>query len=266
MENVERTVVSPSNRPVIHSAAFEAMLFDLDGVLTKTAAVHAAAWKQLFDEYLRGRALRRGEPFRPFDIESDYRRYVDGKLRYEGAKSFLESRGIVLPYGTMKDGPDQETVCGLSNKKDAYFQALLTQRGVEVYEDAVAFLRAAKACGFRTAVVSASKHCAAVLGAAGLADLFEVRIDGVESERLRLRSKPAPDTFLEAAMRLGVQPERAIVIEDAIAGVQAGRRGGFGLVIGVDRVGQAEALQRNGADIVISNMTEIILDASDPLH
>lgn len=259
-ESPQRNILSRSGRPIVRRSDFDAMLFDLDGVITRTAAVHAAAWKQLFDEFLSMRALKGGEPFRPFDVESDYRHYVDGKLRYEGARSFLESRGIVLPYGTPDDRPGDETVCGLANKKDDYFQALLAQRGVEVYQDAVAFLRAAKVCGFRTAVVSASKHCAAVLESAGLAGFFEVRVDGVVSEHLHLRGKPAPDAFLEAAKRLGVRPDRAVVIEDAIAGVQAGQRGGFGLVIGVDRVGQTEALKRSGAHIVVSDMGEILVD------
>lgn len=253
--------MNSSSRPVVRRSALDALLFNMDGVITKTAAVHAAAWKQLFDEYLRAHAQRTGEPFRPFEIETDYRAYVDGKLRYEGARSFLEARGITLPYGSPRDRPGEETVCGLANQKDAYFEALLAQRGVEVYGDAVAFLQAARAHGFRTATVSASKHSLAVLEAAKLTHLFDIRIDGEESERLHFRGKPAPDTFLEAAKRLGVRPGRAAVIEDAIAGVQAGRQGGFGLVIGVDRVGQADALKQHGADIVVSNLETIALDS-----
>lgn len=236
---------------------FDAALFDLDGVLTRTAVVHAAAWKRLFDEYLQARSSRDNSVFVPFDINQDYRRYVDGKLRQDGVKSFLESRGIVLPYGESQDGPDRETVHGLGNKKDRYFQAHLQEHGVEVYEDAVRFLRAVRAQGLRTAVVSASKSAAAVVQRIGLTDCFDVRVDGVESARLHLKGKPAPDGFLEAARRLGVEPARAIVVEDAVAGVQAGRSGGFGLVIGVDRTGHAEELRKQGATLVTSNMAEL---------
>lgn len=237
---------------------FDAVLFDLDGVLTKTAAVHAAAWKRLFDDYLRARASRDHTSFRPFDIKLDYQRYVDGKLRYDGVKSFLDSRDIKLPYGTPEDGPDQETVHGLGNKKDRYFQAHLKEHGVEVYDDAVRFLRAVRARGLKTAVISASKSTAAVVQAVGLTDCFDARVDGIESQRLHLAGKPAPDGFLEGARRLGVDPGRAVVVEDAIAGVQAGRNGKFGLVIGVDRTGHAEDLKKNGADVVTSNMAELI--------
>ena len=237
--------------------AFDAALFDLDGVLTRTAVVHAAAWKRLFDEYLQARSSRDNSAFVPFDINQDYRRYVDGKLRQDGVKSFLESRGIVLPYGESQDGPDRETVHGLGNKKDRYFQAQLKEHGVEVYEDAVRFLRAVRAQGLRTAVVSASKSAAAVVQRIGLTDCFDVRVDGVESARLHLKGKPAPDGFLEAARRLGVEPARAIVVEDAVAGVQAGRSGGFGLVIGVDRTGHADELREQGATLVTSNMAEL---------
>ena len=236
---------------------FDAVLFDLDGVLTKTAVVHAAAWKRLFDEYLQAKASREQVPFRPFDVMLDYQRYVDGKLRYDGVKAFLESRNIVLPYGTAQDGPEQETVQGLGNKKDGYFQAHLKQHGIELYDDAVRFLRTLRAQGVRTAVVSASKHTAAVLQKTGLADYFDTRVDGIESERLHLAGKPAPDGFLEAARRLQVDPPRAIVVEDAVAGVQAGRNGGFGLVIGVDRTGHAEELTRNGAHLVTSDLAEL---------
>ena len=237
--------------------AFDAALFDLDGVLTQTAVVHAAAWKRLFDEYLQARSSRDNTAFVPFDIDRDYRLYVDGKLRYDGVKSFLESRGIILPYGESQDGPDRETVHGLGNKKDQYFQAHLKEHGVKVYEDAVRFLRVVRAQGLRTAVVSASKSTEAVVQRIGLTDCFDVRVDGVESARLHLKGKPAPDGFLEAARRLGVEPARAIVVEDAVAGVQAGRNGGFGLVIGVDRTGHAERLREQGATLVTSNMAEL---------
>jgi alpha,alpha-trehalase len=247
----------PPRPQPIDLTRFDAVLFDLDGVLTKTAVVHAAAWKRLFDEYLKARASREQVPFRPFDVTLDYQQYVDGKLRYDGVKSFLESRDIVLPYGTPQDDPEQETVQGLGNKKDGYFQAHLKQHGIELYDDAVRFLRTVRARGVQAAVVSASKHTAAVLQRTGLADYFDARVDGIESERLHLAGKPAPDGFLEAARRLRVDPLRAIVVEDAVAGVQAGRNGGFGLVIGVDRTGHAEELRRNGAHLVTSNMNEL---------
>lgn len=247
----------PPHSRSIDLAKFDAVLFDLDGVLTKTAAVHAAAWKRLFDEYLEARASRDRTPFRPFDIKLDYQQYVDGKLRYDGVKSFLDSRGIALPYGTPEDGPDRETIQGLGNKKDAYFQAHMKKHGVELYDDAVRFLRAVRAHGLKTAVVSASKSTAAVVQAVGLTDCFDARVDGIESQRLHLAGKPAPDGFLEGARRLDVEPKRAIVVEDAIAGVQAGRNGKFGLVIGVDRTEHAAELQKNGADLVTSNMAEL---------
>ena len=249
---------------VISRANFDALLFDLDGVVTRTAAVHAAAWKRLFDEYLEARANRTGESFRPFDSESDYRRYVDGKPRYDGVQSFLASRGITLPYGTPGDDPQQETICGLGNKKNAYFRDHVQQQGVEVFPSSVTLIQKAKEQGFKVAVVSSSRNCAAVLEAAGLQDFFDARVDGVEIARLRLNGKPAPDMFLEAARRLGVEPGRAVVFEDAVSGVQAGRNGGFGLVVGVARAGQAEALRQNGAAVVVSDLQEIDLAAAGP--
>ncbi len=243
----------------IDAARFGALLVDLDGVVTDTASVHAAAWKQLFDAFLRARAAPGKAPFVPFDIDSDYRRYVDGKPRYDGVQSFLASRDIDLPYGDPADPSDRATVCGLGNRKDDYFRERMAEHGVAVYDSSVAFIRAAKARGLRAAVVTSSRNCAAVLEAAGLTDLFETRVDGVESERLGLRGKPAPDIFLEAARRLDMPAARAVVIEDAIAGVQAGRAGGFGLVVGVDRVGQAEALRENGADVVVADLAQLSL-------
>lgn len=239
--------------------AFDALLFDLDGVVTRTAAVHAEAWKRLFDEYLAGRAERRGVVFEPFDIERDYRTWVDGRPRYDGVRSFLESRGISLPHGAPRDDPGAETICGLGNRKNEYFNRLLRQGGVEVFESTVALVQEARSRGMKVAVVSSSKNCADVLDAAGLADLFEARVDGVEVERLGLRGKPAPDMFLEAARRISVEPGRAVVFEDAVSGVQAGRAGGFGLVVGVDRAGQAGALRDAGADIVVSDLAQIAL-------
>lgn len=236
---------------------FDAVLFDLDGVITKTAKTHAAAWKALFDEYLKERATRNGEPFRPFDAEKDYLPYVDGKPRYEGVKSFLESRGVHLPFGTPQDSPDQETCCGLGNRKNRLLVEQLRKHQVEVFGSSVELIRELQAKGFLTAVVSSSKNCAEVLKSAGIPDLFGTRVDGNDAERLGLEGKPAPGTFLEAARQLGADPARAIVVEDAIVGVQAGRRGKFGGVIGVDRTGQAEALQANGADVVVSDLAEV---------
>lgn len=242
---------------VLDPNAFDALLFDLDGVVTRTAAVHAEAWKRLFDQYLAGRAGRLGEAFEPFDIEGDYRTWVDGKPRYDGVKGFLESRGISLPYGTPDDDPDAETICGLGNRKNEYFRRLLHERGAEVFESTVALIDDARSRGTKVAVVSSSKNCADILDAAGLAALFDARVDGVEIERLGLPGKPAPDMFLEAARRVGVEPGRAVVLEDAVSGVQAGRAGGFGLVVGVDRTGQAGELRGAGAEIVVSDLAQI---------
>ena len=245
-------------KTVIDSSRFDALLVDLDGVVTKTAAVHAAAWKRLFDEYLQTRATRRKEAFAPFDLHADYRRFVDGKPRHDGVRSFLASRGITLPDGSPDDGPDDETVYGLGNRKNRYVQDHLRREGVVVYERAVAMLRDVRSRGFRVAVVSSSRNCAAVLKAAGLDEFFDARVDGVEIARLGLEGKPAPAMFLEAAKRVGVAPERAVVIEDAASGVQAGRNGKFGLVVGVDRGGQAETLRQHGADVVVSDLGQIV--------
>ncbi|HEU4450664.1 MAG TPA: beta-phosphoglucomutase family hydrolase [Gaiellaceae bacterium] len=233
------------------------MIFDLDGVVTRTAALHAAAWKRLFDEYLAAVAERRGEPFRPFELESDYRRFVDGKPRYEGVASFLASRGIELPRGSPDDPPERETVCGLGNRKNRYFRAELTSKGGDPYPTTLALIEALRARGVRTAVVSSSRNCEAVLDAAGIRDLFEVKVDGVDAEELGLPGKPDPAVFLEAAGRLGVRPANAAVVEDAIAGVEAGRRGGFGLVVGVDRASQHDALAAAGADVVVRDLGEL---------
>ncbi len=240
-----------------------ALLFDLDGVLTRTATLHAASWKRLFDEYLAARSKRTGEPFVPFDLVGDYRKYVDGKPRYDGVQSFLASRGISIPRGAPPDPPDAETICGLGNRKDGYFDQALHERGVETFPEAVALVRDAKARGLKIAVVSSSKNCAAILETAGILHLFDARVDGVEAERLRLPGKPAPDTFLEAARRLHVPPNRAVVFEDAISGVEAGKRGGF-QVVGVDESGHAESLRSHGADIVVSHLGQFaeLMDAA----
>ena len=236
---------------------FDAFLFDLDGVITRTAALHAAAWKRLFDEYL---AARVGEEFVPFDEETDYRRYVDGKPRLAGVRSFLAARGIDLPAGTRADDADRDTVHGLGKRKNRYFLALLDREGVRVYESAVSLLREARGRGVRTAVVSSSRNCAAILRAARLTPLFDVRVDGVELDRLGLSGKPAPDMFLEAARRLAVAPARAVVFEDATAGVEAARRGRFALVIGVGSAEHAAGLLAGGADVVVADLGEIRLE------
>jgi beta-phosphoglucomutase family hydrolase len=230
-----------------------ACLFDLDGVLTQTARVHAAAWKEMFDGFLRDRSARSGGPFVPFDQVTDYDEYVDGRPREDGVRAFLASRGITLP----EDG-EGETVRGLGDRKNALVLEVLARDGVEVYDGSVRFVRAAKAAGLRRAVVSSSKNCRQVLEAAGIADLFEARIDGIVAARDHLPGKPAPDTFLAGARALGVEPAAAAVFEDALAGVAAGRAGNFGLVVGVDRVGQADALRAHGADVVVSDLAELL--------
>jgi beta-phosphoglucomutase family hydrolase len=244
--------------PDITPERFDAVLFDLDGVLTDTARLHAACWKETFDAFLRARAETGGEPFRPFEIDPDYRVYVDGKPRYDGVRDFLKSRGIELPEGSPDDPPDRETVCGLGNRKNDLVRDAIASVGVDVYPGSVRLVEHLRNHGIRTAVVSASANCAAVLQAARITELFEVRVDGRVLERRQLRGKPAPDSFLEAARELGVEPARAVVIEDAISGVQAGRAGAFGLVVGVDRKGDAEALAENGAHRVVADLAELI--------
>jgi beta-phosphoglucomutase family hydrolase len=246
-----------SSKPSVTTANFDAVLFDLDGVLTATAKIHAACWKKTFDEYLKQRATRTNEPFKPFDLDQDYALYVDGKPRYEGVQSFLESRDIHLPYG---DPPDRETICGIGNRKEELVVKTLETEGVELYQGSVAWVKQLRQAGFKTAVVSSSKNCLAVLEAGGIDGLFDARVDGHTVEDHKLPGKPAPDTFLKAAALLGASPPRAVVVEDAISGVQAGHNGKFGLVIGVNRKDQshAEALQENGADLVVNDLSEML--------
>jgi beta-phosphoglucomutase family hydrolase len=233
-------------------------LFDLDGVLTQTAKVHAAAWKRMFDDFLGSRAERTGAQLAPFDLPQDYDRYVDGKLRLDGVRSFLASRGIVLPEGSSSDGPEVESIHGLGTRKNDLVLQLLHEQGVDRYESSVRYVEAVRERGLPCAVVSASKNCETVLQRAEIADLFEVRVDGIVAARERLRGKPAADTFLAAARALGVTPVHGAVFEDAIAGVQAGRAGGFGWVVGVDRTGQADALRDSGADVVVQDLAELL--------
>jgi beta-phosphoglucomutase family hydrolase len=238
--------------------ATRACLFDLDGVLTDTASVHAAAWKQMFDEYLRTRADRTGEPFRPFDVRADYGPYVDGKPRLDGTRGFLASRGITLPDGDATDGPDAETVNGLARKKNELVNEKIRTMGVDVYPGSVRYLHAVRDAGLRTACVSSSANAELVLQVAGLTDLIDHRVDGVVAKQRGLPGKPAPDTFLAAAADLGVSREEAVVFEDALAGVASGRAGGFGFVVGVDRLGQAQALREHGADVVVGDLADLL--------
>jgi beta-phosphoglucomutase family hydrolase len=240
---------------------FDALLFDLDGVVTRTATIHAAAWKQLFDEFLERRAQERGVAFEPFEIATDYARHVDGRSRYDGVDAFLRSRGIELRWGTPSDAPGDETVCALGNAKNRHVDEQLEHRRVEVFEDAVSLIRHARTRGAGIAIVSASENCRRILERAGLLALFDVRVTGIEAARLRLAGKPAPDTFLKAAELLGVAPRDAAVFEDAIAGVHAARAGGFGLVVGVDRDDARAALLDAGADIVCSDLGMLIAGA-----
>jgi beta-phosphoglucomutase family hydrolase len=233
-------------------------LFDLDGVLTQTAKVHARAWKEMFDDFLRDWYARHDQPFEEFDRPTDYDEYVDGKPRLDGVRSFLESRGIDVPMGSPSDPPEDETVHALGTRKNNLVLELIREQGVEPFEGSVRFAELARDQGLRRAVVSSSSNCQDVLVAAGIEHLFEARIDGVVAEREGLAGKPAPDTFLAGAKALGAEPAEAAVFEDALAGVEAGRAGDFGWVVGVDRSGQAEALKRRGADVVVQDLGELL--------
>ena len=239
-----------------------ACLFDLDGVLTDTASVHTVAWTRTFNEFLRDRAQERDEEFVPFDPDSDYPAHVDGKPRYDGVRDFLASRDIELPEGDPEDGPEEKTVCGVGNRKNDLLLETLERDGVTVYEGSRAYLEAAARAGLRRAVVSSSANTEQVLRVTGLDEHVELRVDGVTIREEGVRGKPAPDTFLLAAERLGVGPEQAAVFEDALSGVAAGRAGGFGLVLGVDRVGQSDRLRERGADVVVSDLSELLEDSA----
>jgi beta-phosphoglucomutase family hydrolase len=235
-----------------------ACLFDLDGVLTKTAVVHAAAWKAMFDAFLKQRAEKTGEPFRPFDEIADYDEYVDGKPREEGVRSFLASRHITVPEGAEDDPPDAETIHGLGNRKDQLFLHLIRTNGVEAYEGSIRYLHAARDAELKMAVVTSSKNCSEVLRAARLEGMFDAQVDGNVAHAKKLAGKPAPDTYLEAARMLSATPAGSAVYEDALAGVEAGRAGRFGLVVGVDRVGQADALREHGAGVVVKDLADLM--------
>lgn len=235
-----------------------ACLFDLDGVLTDTASVHTKAWKTMFDAFLSQRAERTGEKFVPFDPDADYRRYVDGKKREDGIRSFLDSREIELPDGSPDDPDDADTVYGLGNRKNAMFQKVLHEDGVAVFEGSRRYLEAVSAAGLGIAVVSASANADDVLQIGGLDRFVQKRVDGVTLREEHLAGKPAPDSFLRAAQLLGVEPQAAAVFEDALSGVAAGRAGDFGYVVGVDRVGQADDLRSNGADVVVTDLGDLL--------
>lgn len=249
----------PTNsRHVISRDRYDAVLLDLDGVITDTANLHAVCWKKMFDEYLQKHATETGEAFHPFDLAGDYLLYVDGKPRFDGVRAFLASRGIPLPEGSVDDPPQIETVCGLGNRKNELVNQIIEDTGVEPYEGTVKFIHQLHDHGFKIAVVTSSQNCTTVLKAAKLDAFFEVRVDGNMIHAQQLAGKPAPDTFLIAAKLLGVDPARTVVVEDAISGVQAGSKGNFGLVIGIARKGNAEALERHGADLVVSDLGELV--------
>ena len=264
VQHARQTPRTIEDGPVLDLSEFDAAAFDLDGVITRTATVHAAAWKRLFDRFLECRAAATGDAFRPFDIEGDYRRYVDGKPRLDGVRDFLGSRGIVLPDGGPDDPPERETVSGLGNGKNALFREILGQKGVEVFEGSVAFIRSVRNAGLKTAVVSASKNTVPILSAAGLSDLFDARIDGVEAARLGLRGKPSPDTFLHAAKLLGVSPVSRVRGRGFARRGRAIRAAQFGLTIGVDRGGQRAALAAHGADVVVADLGELQIRRKEP--
>lgn len=236
---------------------FDGVIFDLDGVITKTALIHASAWKEMFDEYLRLREERDGEAFKEFTKAKDYLTYVDGKPRYEGVRSFLESRGIHIPYGSPEDPAGKESICGLGNRKNEKFREVLEKDGVEVYASTIELIKALKEKGARIGVASSSKNCRYVLQSADLDDLFETRVDGLVSAELGLKGKPEGDIFVKAAENLGLSPGRTVIVEDAVSGVQAGRNGGFGLVIGVSREDNEAELRKNGADVVIKDFSGV---------
>lgn len=235
-----------------------AVLFDLDGVLTDTASLHAQAWKSMFDEFLLRWSADHGHPYEPFEVDPDYLTHVDGMPRYDGVAAFLESRRIVLPEGTPDDPPDADTIHGLGTRKNDLVLRLLHERGVDAFPGSIAFLEAALDAGLLAAVVSSSRNAVASLQSAGIRDRFEVIVDGVVAAGTGLPGKPAPDTYLEAARRLGVEPGDAVVVEDAVSGVEAGRLGGFGTVIGIGEGGQVARLREAGADLVVADLAELL--------
>ena len=248
----------PESKLAIARDQYDAVLLDLDGVITDTASLHAACWKQMFDEYLQKRATERGDVFRPFDLALDYRLHVDGKPRFDGVRDFLASRGIRLPEGSPHDPPQAETVGGLGNRKNELINKMIGDVGVKPYEGSVKLIRQLRGRGFKIGVVTSSQNCEAVLEAAKLDNAFDLHVDGNTIEAQHLAGKPAPDTYLMAAKLFDVEPQRAVVIEDAISGVEAGRNGRFGLVIGVARKGNADELRRHGAQLVVNDLAELV--------
>ena len=249
--------MSSNQKYAIKLTDIEAFIFDMDGVITDTASIHAVTWKTLFDEYLQKVAVRNHTEFTPFEIDHDYYVYVDGKPRYDGVLSFLNSRGIELPYGKSEDGIDLETICGLGNRKGQYYHQYLKTKGANSYQSSVQFIVKLKSQGICTAVISASRNATLVLKSVNVLGLFDVKVDGVDSANLNLRGKPHPDIFIEAARRLHVLPKHAVIVEDALAGVEAGKRGHFKLVIGIDRAEHGELLKSHGADIVVPDLSQL---------
>jgi beta-phosphoglucomutase family hydrolase len=247
--------------PALVPAGIEACLFDVDGVLTRTAALHAGAWKEMFDAFLADRPATGGEDHRPFALPGDYATHVDARLRPDGVRAFLASRGIVLPEGSPDDPAEADTVHGLGARKNRLVRAIIASGAVEAFPGSVRYVEAVREAGLRRAVVSSSRNCAAVLAAAGIDDLFEVRVDGVSAAERGLPGKPAPDIFLAAAADLGVDPARCAVFEDAVAGVRAGCDGGFGWVVGVDREEHADVLAASGADVVVDDLSDLMAPA-----
>ncbi len=237
---------------------FDAWLFDLDGVITDTARIHAKAWKEAFDDFMRKRSKQTGEPFREFTTDFDYPEYVDGKPRYEGVDSFLRSRGIELTWGDVNDPAEADTVCGIGNRKNVRFNEILKTDGADVFETTVELIELLRSKGKRIAVVTSSKNCSSVLESVGLKHLFDIQFDGIYAAEHKIAGKPKPDTYLEAARLLGAAAKDAVVIEDALSGVEAGRAGKFGLTIGVDRHGEPDKLLQSGADIVVSDLGELL--------
>lgn len=239
---------------------FGAAIFDMDGVVTKTASVHSLAWKNMFDEYLRHRERTHGEPFREFTHAADYIAYVDGRPRYKGVGTFLTSRGIAIPYGTPDDEPPKETICGLGNRKNEFFNRLVEEGGVNLYDSTLKLIEELRVHGVRVGLATSSKNGDYVLKKAGILHLFETRVDGIVSAQLGLRGKPEPDIFTAACFNLCVTPDRSVVIEDAVSGVQAGMKGTFALVIGIARENNADELKANGADVVVEDLAETSLE------
>lgn len=258
---VSRLVISPPPSSTLPAPrAFDAVIFDMDGVVTDTASVHARAWKRMFDEHLARRAAAAGTPFQEFSLGGDYRTYVDGKPRYEGVDSFLRSRGIELPWGSPADPTGAATVCGLGNRKNALFNEIIAAEGVRVFPSTLALVHDLRQAGIRVGLATSSRNSAAILARTPAAGLFASIVDGLVAERLGLKGKPHPDIFAVACANLGVHGSRAVVVEDAVSGVRAGAAGGFALVVGVAREGNAGELRANGADVVVRDLAEVSVD------